>query len=109
MGASMDYAEGGEYRLLSTRIILYVKSAPSAESNGSPAVNAWHHLKNLDDFNLARRHNHTGWKTTSISNSRSRMADNGDPWTFWLAEHGPALVLLARQWVDSRADAEDVV
>ena len=37
------------------------------------------------------------------------MADNGDPWTVWLAEHGPALVLLARQWVDCRADAEDVV
>ncbi len=32
-----------------------------------------------------------------------------DDWTTWLAEHGPALVLFARQWVAGRADAEDVV
>jgi RNA polymerase sigma-70 factor (ECF subfamily) len=37
------------------------------------------------------------------------MAQNGDPWLVWLQEHGAALVLLARQWVASRADAEDVV
>ena len=37
------------------------------------------------------------------------MADGSDPWKFWLDEHGPALVLLARQWVASHADAEDVV
>jgi RNA polymerase sigma-70 factor (ECF subfamily) len=37
------------------------------------------------------------------------MADGSDQWTFWLDEHGPALVLLARQWVSSRADAEDIV
>lgn len=28
---------------------------------------------------------------------------------WWLREHGPKLVLLARQWVDCHADAEDVV
>ena len=37
------------------------------------------------------------------------MADGSDPWKLWLDEHGPALVLLARQWVASHADAEDVV
>jgi RNA polymerase sigma factor (sigma-70 family) len=37
------------------------------------------------------------------------MANTSDEWTAWLDEHGPALVLLARQWVPSQADAEDVV
>jgi RNA polymerase sigma-70 factor, ECF subfamily len=37
------------------------------------------------------------------------MADGGDSWTGWLDRHGPALVLLARQWTPTRADAEDVV
>ena len=30
-------------------------------------------------------------------------------WSVWLDEHGGALVLLARQWTDSHAEAEDVV
>ncbi len=30
-------------------------------------------------------------------------------WSAWLAEHAPALVLLARQWADSHAEAEDIV
>ena len=30
-------------------------------------------------------------------------------WSAWLDEHGPALVLLARQWTGSHAEAEDVV
>jgi hypothetical protein len=34
------------------------------------------------------------------------MADEYDPWEVWLDEHGPALLLFARQWVPSRADAE---
>ncbi len=34
-----------------------------------------------------------------------RLAD----WSSWLEEHGPALLLLARQYVNSHADAEDVV
>ena len=37
------------------------------------------------------------------------MAGDSDQWTVWLDRHGAALVLLARQWVPSRADAEDVV
>lgn len=37
------------------------------------------------------------------------MNDVADDWTVWLNQHGSALVLFARQWVPSRADAEDVV
>src|SRR4051794_12284580 len=37
------------------------------------------------------------------------MAGAEDDWAAWLDRHGPALVLLARQRVASRADAEDVV
>jgi RNA polymerase sigma-70 factor, ECF subfamily len=37
------------------------------------------------------------------------MANDSDEWSVWLDEHGPALVLLARQWVPSQADAEDVL
>lgn len=32
-----------------------------------------------------------------------------DEWRTWFREHGAALVLLARQWLPDRADAEDVV
>jgi RNA polymerase sigma-70 factor (ECF subfamily) len=32
-----------------------------------------------------------------------------DNWTGWLEEHGPTLVLVARQYVPSRTDAEDIV
>jgi RNA polymerase sigma-70 factor, ECF subfamily len=42
--------------------------------------------------------------------SRGRdMVSDSDQWTLWLDQHGAALVLLARQWVSSRADAEDIV
>ena len=37
------------------------------------------------------------------------MAGDPDEWEAWLDRHGAALVLLARQRVASRADAEDVV
>jgi RNA polymerase sigma-70 factor (ECF subfamily) len=37
------------------------------------------------------------------------MADGGESWQAWFDEHAAALVLLARQWVAGRADAEDVV
>lgn len=37
------------------------------------------------------------------------MQDGSDDLVAWLDRHGPALVLLARQWVGSHADAEDVV
>jgi RNA polymerase sigma-70 factor (ECF subfamily) len=37
------------------------------------------------------------------------MENSSDEWSVWLEEHGPALILLARQWVPSHADAEDIV
>jgi len=37
------------------------------------------------------------------------MAGSSDQWSVWLDEHGAALVLFARQWICSRADAEDIV
>jgi RNA polymerase sigma-70 factor, ECF subfamily len=37
------------------------------------------------------------------------MASGSDDWTAWLRQHGPALVLLARQWGLDHADAEDAV
>jgi RNA polymerase sigma-70 factor (ECF subfamily) len=37
------------------------------------------------------------------------MAGGSDEWADWLDRHGAALVLLARQWLPSRADAEDAV
>jgi RNA polymerase sigma factor (sigma-70 family) len=33
----------------------------------------------------------------------------GEAWQAWLDRHGPGMLLLARQWVTHRADAEDVV
>lgn len=33
----------------------------------------------------------------------------GDDWAGWLARHGAALLLFARQWAPTRADAEDAV
>jgi RNA polymerase sigma-70 factor (ECF subfamily) len=37
------------------------------------------------------------------------MAVDPDQWTLWLDQHIATLILLARQWVPARADAEDVV
>ncbi len=37
------------------------------------------------------------------------MSDPSGPWTTWLDEHGPGLLLLARQWAGCQADAEDIV
>src|SRR3954470_11857180 len=37
------------------------------------------------------------------------MAETDNDWQAWLDRHGAVLVLLARQFVGSRADAEDVV
>ena len=34
---------------------------------------------------------------------------DGQEWRAWLGRHGPAMLLLARQWVHGHADAEDVV
>jgi RNA polymerase sigma-70 factor (ECF subfamily) len=37
------------------------------------------------------------------------MASGLDEWKIWLEQHGRALALFARQWVSTRADAQDVV
>jgi RNA polymerase sigma-70 factor (ECF subfamily) len=37
------------------------------------------------------------------------LPDDGQLWRQWLARHGPALGLFARQWVTGPADAEDAV
>jgi RNA polymerase sigma-70 factor (ECF subfamily) len=37
------------------------------------------------------------------------MTSTTDDWSSWLAAHGAALVLFARQWLPAVADAEDVV
>jgi RNA polymerase sigma-70 factor (ECF subfamily) len=37
------------------------------------------------------------------------MSSDSEQWTTWFDRHGPALVLLARQWVSDRANAEDIV
>jgi RNA polymerase sigma-70 factor (ECF subfamily) len=36
------------------------------------------------------------------------MTEAADEWTRWVRQHGPALVLLARQWAPDIADAEDI-
>jgi len=36
------------------------------------------------------------------------MGQRSDDWDQWLAEHGPGLVLLARQYLPVRADVDDV-
>jgi RNA polymerase sigma-70 factor, ECF subfamily len=41
--------------------------------------------------------------------SEHGMGSDDDQWTVWLDQHIATLILLARQWVSSRADAEDVV
>ncbi len=35
--------------------------------------------------------------------------DKSTDWKKWLTEHGPTMLLLVRQWVSHRADAEDIV
>lgn len=37
------------------------------------------------------------------------MPSSSEPWRALLARHGPALVIFARQWAASHADAEDAV
>ena len=32
-----------------------------------------------------------------------------DDWTAWLRRHGPAMLLLARQWANDASDADDIV
>ncbi|HZZ43185.1 MAG TPA: sigma-70 family RNA polymerase sigma factor [Tepidisphaeraceae bacterium] len=37
----------------------------------------------------------------------SQLSDEADQWRLWLQRHGAALILFARQWSASSADAED--
>jgi RNA polymerase sigma-70 factor (ECF subfamily) len=37
------------------------------------------------------------------------MTDGSGTWKAWLDRHGPAMLLLARQWAASPSDAEDIV
>jgi len=37
------------------------------------------------------------------------MDEQSALWTDWLREHGPALLLYARQWAPQQADAEDIL
>ncbi|MCS7306633.1 MAG: sigma-70 family RNA polymerase sigma factor [Thermoguttaceae bacterium] len=37
------------------------------------------------------------------------MDDASDLWTDWFREHGPALLLYARQWAMDQTDAEDIL
>jgi len=39
----------------------------------------------------------------------TRLAEMADEWRRWLERHGPAVLLFARQWSASSADAEDAV
>jgi len=45
-----------------------------------------------------------GWERLSTDGG-----GGDDAWRAWLDQHGPALLLFARQWCRSRADAEDAV
>jgi len=45
----------------------------------------------------------------SVTLPKANMAADSDSWTTWLEIHGPALLLFARQWAASRADAEDIL
>lgn len=46
-------------------------------------------------------------KTTSLA--RMDEASDDDSWKIWFQRYGPRLLLCARQWTRSLADAEDVV
>src|SRR5262249_25660188 len=37
------------------------------------------------------------------------MNQDADSWAVWLEKYGPAMLLLVRQWVPDRANAEDIV
>jgi RNA polymerase sigma-70 factor (ECF subfamily) len=44
-----------------------------------------------------------------LDGENAPMVDEQDNWQGWFGRHGPAMVLFARQFVPSRADAEDAV
>ena len=51
----------------------------------------------------------TLFRQTPPNSDRMEDADNDDSWKTWFQLHGPKLLLCARQWTHSLADAEDVV
>ena len=51
----------------------------------------------------------TLFRQTLPNSDRMEDADNDDSWKTWFQLHGPKLLLCARQWTRSLADAEDVV
>src|SRR2546423_3208424 len=52
------------------------------------------------------RHHIRGTAAPAVDGAR--MEDRTD-WRRWMAEHGPTLLLLAKQWVGSADEAQDVV
>lgn len=51
----------------------------------------------------------TLFRKTTTHPQRMEDAQNHDSWKNWFQLHGPRLLLCARQWTRSLADAEDVV
>ena len=51
----------------------------------------------------------TLFRQTTPDSERMEDALNDDSWKTWFQLHGPKLLLCARQWTRSQADAEDVV
>jgi RNA polymerase sigma-70 factor (ECF subfamily) len=49
------------------------------------------------------------FRQTPTNSKRMGDADDHDAWTRWFELYGPKLLLCARQWTRSAADAEDVV
>jgi RNA polymerase sigma-70 factor, ECF subfamily len=51
----------------------------------------------------------TLFRQTTPHSERMEDAPDDDSWQTWFQLHGPKLLLCARQWTRSQADAEDVV
>ncbi len=45
----------------------------------------------------------------SFNNLNMSDAHSGQGWRAWFAEHGAKLRLIARQWTESKAHADDVL
>lgn len=51
----------------------------------------------------------TLFRQTSLRSARMEEVPEHESWKEWFQRHGPKLLLCARQWTRSAADAEDVV